>query len=152
MIIIKLTANEVCSAAHHALMRRVAKVNGERYQEHRVKPDKFPWDNEIEAACAEIALAKHFGVFWSGLGELGAGDAGEWEARWTRWLDTGKLTIYPKDPDNRRYVLIDGVAPTMRLIGWLYAGEAKAQQWWIEDSGYWQVPRAHLKNSFEEQS
>ena len=148
MITVKLTANEVMAAAHHALVRRVAKVNGERYLEYRVKPDDYPWDNEIESACAEIALAKHFGVFWTGLSGLGAPDAGPWESRWTRWLDTGKLLIYSKDRDERRYVLIDGVAPNMRLVGWLLAGEGKNKQWWNEEAGYWEVPRGRLKNSF----
>lgn len=147
-VFIPLTPNEVFAAAHHALIRRMGNLNGLR-QEHRVNPDHDPWDNDIEASGAEMAFNKYFDKFWTGLSGLRAPDARWGEVRWTRHKDTGGLIVYPKDDDQRRFVLMDGYAPEYRVVGWMYGWEAKQPPWFKQREGYFLVPRGSIW-AFEE--
>ena len=147
MINVSITRNEITAASHHGLERRIANLVGDRHMDNRILPEKCMWDQDIESACAEMALAKFLNGFWTGLGSVGNADAGIWESRWTFHVDRGGLIVYPRDSDNKRYVLLDGFAPDYRLIGWLWGHEAKQEKWWQEKMQYWLVPRGELRDA-----
>ena len=77
MITVTLTPNEVHLAASHGLLRRYEKLQGKRSD--RIQKERSNWDNEIEGACAELAWAKHLGVYWSGVSDLKAKDGADME-------------------------------------------------------------------------
>lgn len=141
--LIALTYDEVCLACFHGLMRRMAKIRGQRGD--RPQGERSTWENEMEGSCAEMAYNKIHNVFWAGLAGLRATDAGRGdEVRWTRHENTGGLIVYRHDDDEKRYVLMDGFAPRFRIIGWLYASEGKRDEFWDDRYGYYLVPRQFL--------
>jgi hypothetical protein len=141
-ISIQLTPDEVCLAANHAIMRRRAKLVGERRD--REQGERSTWENEVEGACAELAFCKHHGIYWSGVSALRARDGGVEDVRWTRHSNGG-LIVYPKDPDSLRLVLLDGHAPIFRIVGWLYSREGKRKEDYLDKAGYFLVPRQMLR-------
>ena len=108
MITVTLTPNEVHLAASHGLLRRYEKLQGKRSD--RIQKERSNWDNEIEGACAELAWAKHLGVYWSGVSDLKAKDGADMEVRWTKH-EEGGLIIYPHDDGRSVFVLAKGFAP-----------------------------------------
>lgn len=122
MITVTLTPNEVHLAASHGLLRRYEKLQGKRGD--RIQKERSNWDNEIEGACAELAWAKHLGVYWTGVSNLKAKDGADMEVRWTKH-DGGGLIIYPHDDDQSVFVLAKGYAPEFRFVGWLRGAEGK---------------------------
>ena len=123
MITVTLTPNEVHLAASHGLLRRYEKLQGKRSD--RIQKERSNWDNEIEGACAELAWAKHLGVYWTGVSNLKAKDGADMEVRWTKH-EGGGLIIYPHDDDQSVFVLAKGHAPEFRFVGWLRGAEGKA--------------------------
>lgn len=136
-----LTMDEVRAACYHGVQRRIKKLNGER--QDRAQGKRSTWDNEMEGACAELAFAKYYGVFWGGLSGLRAADCLGFEIRWTNHFDRGGLLIYRNDQDDRRFVLVDGFAPEYRIIGELQGREGKLAQW-LHPDGYYMVPRGEI--------
>ena len=123
MIEIELTPDEIHLAASHGIQRRLPKLRGER--DDRVQKEASSWDNEIQGCCAELAWCKLTNTYWSGVGGLRARDAHTVEVRWTHHQGRGGLIVYPGDSEDRVYVLMEGYAPVMRVVGWLQGAEAK---------------------------
>lgn len=106
---------------------------------------------EIIGACGEMAAALALNVFWSpsvntfhAVSDL----PGNVEVRSTP-KTTGRvsLIIRDNDPDDRVYVLVVGVPPTLDVVGWYIGADAK-QPHYLSDPGEkrpaWFVPRAEL--------
>ena len=146
-ITVRLTADEVCMAASHAIIRRRAKLIGER--QDRAQKEDSNWDNEVEGACAELAFCKHHRVYWSGVSGLRAKDSALMEVRWTRHYDVGGLIVYRLQADASRLVLMDGHSPNYRIIGWTTGGEAKLPEFFNKDAGYFLMPRRLLRPYME---
>ncbi len=123
MIETTLSPNEIHMGACHGVLRRTEKHQGKRSD--RVQKEDSSWDNEINGALAELAFCKTRGIYWSGCVELRAKDAGSVEVRWTRHKDKGGLIIYDHDADDAMFILMDGFAPTYRIIGWISGADAK---------------------------
>jgi len=140
MIEITLTPDEVMLGAFHGLTRRSQKLHGNRGD--REQRGRSTWDNEIEGACAEIAFCKMRGIYWSGVSGMKSKDGGNVDIRWTKHYETGGLIVYPKD--DGYFVLMDGFAPHLRVIGYMQAAHAK-QEKWLDIGGYYLVPRTELK-------
>jgi hypothetical protein len=89
------------------------------------------WDNDVESACAERAVAKVLGVYWPERNDLDRdGDLPfNLHVRSSDRSDA-HLLIYPKDPDDGLFFLAVGQVPTFDVLGWLQAGEAKRPDWW----------------------
>ena len=82
------------------------------------------WDDEIEGAMAEAALARETGRFFDPrVGRYGAKDVGDFHVRHTSLTD-GCLIIRERDPDGR-YVLITGSLGNYRIAGWIDSARAK---------------------------
>jgi hypothetical protein len=91
------------------------------------------WTAEIEAAAAEMAVAKLLGCYWADFtapdhnGDVGDG----LQVRHTPRRD-GRLIIHPEDEDDHRFVLVCGEAPTFFVAGQILGAEAKRQEWWVD--------------------
>jgi hypothetical protein len=87
------------------------------------------WGVHIEGAAGEIALAKFVGAHWAGMHGQGAPDVGASLQVRTVDVATKRLTVYDDADERDAYVLVDGCAPHYVLVGWLYAHEAKRDDW-----------------------
>ena len=91
------------------------------------------WSEHIEGACAEAAVAKAFGRWWSPAIKKPdhSGDVGLVEVRHTTHRN-GHLLLHKVDAPERAYVLVIGSAPNLTLAGWTWGYEAQRPDWWGE--------------------
>ena len=99
--IIELDAFEWWQAAQAGLSRQIKALKKGRKDAHGFKGDG--WGVHIEGACAEAAVAKYLGVWWSGDFErLYGGDvANKVEVRSTHHA-RGALIMHDTDFDDRQ--------------------------------------------------
>ncbi len=137
-----LTFDEIHLAAVHGVYRMISSMKEHR-KEYSHKGSG--WDDEIEAACAELAFCKMRGLYWSGCSAIKEKDAG-WivDVRWTRHAGTGGLFLYTRDDPKAWFVLIDGRAPTFKFVGCLIAEEGMREEYKTAKGDYL-VPRERLK-------
>jgi hypothetical protein len=107
------------------------------------------WKEHIDGACAEMAVAKHFGVYWdASVDRYGSTyDVGKMQVR-SSW-SVPDLKVKPSDADWVYVVFAWGQAPTFDLCGWIVAGEAKRPEWYHDRGNggayaYW-VPQSQLR-------
>lgn len=105
------------------------------------------WDDEIEGALAEVATAKHLGVWFDpSNGKYKAKDVAQYHVRQTK-LENGRLIIRPTDPEGD-YLLVIGSLGTYRIAGWIKSSLAKQSPFWVEldngRPGCWMVPQGDL--------
>lgn len=152
----RLSIFEIRYAAFHAIDRRTHALAHRRRDKTDI--NNYTWTNEVESTCAELAFAKWLNECWTGLAGRGFPDCGEVDIRWTEYDnrtrfskngEAGGLIAYAGDLDDRRLVLVDGFAPSLRAIGWALAGEVKREEFWHppendQSCGYWLMPRRLL--------
>jgi hypothetical protein len=140
-LIIKLSDEEVMMAAHVGLARRLDSIHKSlnRYK-HAYKSE---WSYDIDGACAELAVAKAMGVYWSGhVGSFKDPDVANIHVRSTTRKD-GHLIIRDNDPENFVYVLVITECPNYTIVGGISGRKAKnkdksdqdntgAPAWWIK--------------------
>lgn len=143
---VRLTAQEVALAAYAGLMRTL--------QSMKKYDDKFGadkglngWQLDIEGALGEYALCKTLKIFWSGITNIKASDAQNWQVRTTPRHD-GRLIIRPNDSDDLPFVLVTGSMGRYVIRGWINGDDAKQTQWWTDAGngrpGAWFVPQDAL--------
>lgn len=104
---------------------------------------------EIRGAAAEMLVAKELDRHYeSSVGTFhSTPDVAGWEVRSTS-IEHGCLILRDNDPDDRRYVLVVGSAPDLRIAGWCLGGEGK-QEWNLRnpngDRPAWFVQQHHLR-------
>ena len=129
-------------AATIRVMRRIASYTKRDDNKHTPRNDDT-WDRDIEGACAEVAFAKHFNVFWDGsINTFHDPDVGKIQIRHTQ-LESGCLIVREDDKDHEVFALVIGTHPSFRLAGWMYAGDAKQGRWQKDDFS-WFVPQSQL--------
>ena len=131
--IIQLTNWEILLVAQAGIQRQVENLQKRRKPAHGAD-DQSDWQKAIEGCLGEFAVAKHFGLFWSGKGKLGAADVGianlsGVDVR-TCQLPTGCLILHPTDDDDRQYWLVTGVNGKYTLRGWMWGRDGKDQIYW----------------------
>jgi len=133
-------------AALIACMRQITDVRDGRQPAHGAG-DEFAWHYNIIGALGEVAVAKDRDCFWSGAqGRLRAPDVGALQVRATPEED-GRLIVRKNDPDDVRFVLVVGVVPCLRLVGWMLGKDAKRDEWRANPNGRasaWFVPQDAL--------
>jgi hypothetical protein len=118
-------------------------------EEHYVEP--VTWDQEIEAAAAELAVCRWRGRYWLAATNGGkvAGDSGGFQVRWTAH-ELGHLIVYPEDDRDDPFVLVVGRTPRLYVVGWIYAEHARQERYW-RDRGVkcpsWWVPQSALEQA-----
>jgi hypothetical protein len=138
---VTLTQEEMLEAAVVGCRRRIDSIFSGRKDNQRTNRDDA-WQNDIEAAAAELALCKHLGLEWNrGVNTFKAPDAGVYQVRQTKY-ERGHLIVRPKDPDEATYVLVIGQCTVYVPVGWLTGREAKVHANWKVDA--WWVPMEGL--------
>lgn len=141
---VTLSQFEVLQAAMIGIRRRLAVLGSTKT--NKVNNAQFGWHTDIEAACAEMAVAKILGVYWAGSVNTWQGpDAGNFQVRHTAH-DNGCLIYRKDDPDNDVYILVTGSAPLFCVRGWVRGADAQHPDYWHRD-GYpaWFVPQSALR-------
>ena len=112
------------------------------------------WAAHIQGAVAEFACAKHFGLFWSGPGELGQVDVGGCLQVRSITKRHYRMPVYEDDRDEQVFVLMVPGATILEwhFRGWIYGRDAKRPEWWDKttdnpkSAGYY-VPQGELNTS-----
>lgn len=122
-----LTWHEVLMASEIGRMRKITALRKGSANNHGFAG--AGWNEDIEGACAELAVAKALGTYWEGgIDTFKAGDVGGLQVRWTP-SHSNSLIVRPQDPDEDRFVLVTGVCPRYVVHGWLTGRDAKDPQW-----------------------
>lgn len=131
---VTLSWSELMQAALVGAMRQISNVTKGRTHAHGC-PEDQGWQYHIEGACGEYAVAKHFGIFWSGnLGQFEMADVGKLQVRTTD-APHKRLILYKKDNPEDIFVSVVGLAPRYTLRGWVYAFEGKKPEFWKDPKG-----------------
>ena len=80
------------------------------------------WGQHIIGCQGEMAVAKHFNIFWSGtVGQVHLPDVGDLEVRTRQPGEFGAdLTLRNGDKADRRYLLVVATPPFFDIKGWMY--------------------------------
>ena len=124
----RLSEREMLLAASSGVQREVEclrKLNGgenvvSEYEKNnnQVGPGGL-WNNHIEGALGEFAVAKFLGLYPSGITEQDATDVGEhYEVR-TRGLEYQELFVKKKDNPDKYYILAQGSFGEYTIRGWI---------------------------------
>jgi hypothetical protein len=129
--------------------RRRADGRASARPEHYV--EDVTWDQEIEAAAAELAVCRWRGRFWLAATNGGkvVGDSGGFQVRWTEH-ELGHLLVYPEDEREDPFVLVVGRTPRLTIVGWIYGEQARREEWWRDKgvkSPSWWVPQSALERA-----
>lgn len=121
---------EASAAAREGVQRHIRALAKHRNPRHGWDASRDLWSTDIEAAAAELALAKAIRSYWAPNPEPDyEGDvAGGWHVRHTMRADGG-LIVYPDDPDTGRFALVIGCIPEFEIRGWTFGQIAKRDEW-----------------------
>lgn len=88
------------------------------------------WNDDIEGAAAECALAKAIDSYWAPAIDVfkTQPDVGKFEVRYTA-LKNGKLIVRESDSDSSFFVLVVGSFPDYDVVGGMLGSEAKNSMW-----------------------
>lgn len=140
-IVVKLTTvtlseQDQMTCAMLGAGRRVRAIRKQRSHPDGAPDDRDTyqkWGQEIEGVAAEMAVAKHCGVFYSpGLDtDHYTGDVNGWEVRHTI-LPHGGLLIKPSESESTTFVLVTGEIPTLTIVGWCTGADGRSPEHWNE--------------------
>lgn len=151
---VALSIEEMRHAASAGVERRLRAIANGRA--HRYAWDGVgEWDTDLQAAGAELAVAKASGRYWVDTAAPDAeGDVGERvQVRWTR-RENGSLILHDTDPDDHAFVLVCGTMPKFTIPGWLFGVAGKIPSFHRTDTGRpaYFVPQAALREFRPERS
>ena len=154
-IIVNLTSDEVTQGASVAIRRRITCIFAKkRGEQHYISPEADEWSTEVEGCCAEIAVAKYLGVYWTGgvyeqktaESDIG-GTSRKRQVRHTAYSN-GHLIIYPEDNPEHNIILVTGRCPTYTICGWIPIKNGMVDEFWKEPPkvrcASWWVPQEKL--------
>ncbi len=107
------------------------------------------WNNSIEGALGEFAVAKYLNLYPTGVTAWNTTDVGEHYEIRTRPKDYQELFIKKHDKQDKYYILVQGAFGDYRLRGWISAYEAFEHRDWFHNNNsktsfnYW-VPHESL--------
>lgn len=144
---VSLLATDLLSAAQVGVRRRCRAI--ERHQEpYGGAPTAAPhlWSQDIDAACAELAVALYLDLPWSGEAFHARADVGtDIQVRHT-WHPLGHLIIRAKDR-GPKFVFVTGHDGEFDLHGWQHLGAIKQDRWRKQDGNvYWMLPQDYLED------
>jgi len=140
---VKLTQYEADMAAQVGLRRHIESIYKGRYD--HLNNGSTGWNEDIEGAAAELAVAKLYGVYWDGsVNTFKKSDISfKVQVRSTH-LREGKLIVRDKDPDNDVYVLVTGQIPTFKVQGGMAGHQAKQKEYLFNPPGVRQSKPAYF--------
>jgi len=125
--------------------RREANARVRGLKDSVFKDDLASWGTHIEAAGAEMAVAKALGLYWDGSVNVGHREdlpRTGLEVRWNQ--DPNRTSCKVKPKDTGIVVAVRGSSPAYELLGWIRAEDAKRQEWLHHRRDY---PPAYLAPS-----
>lgn len=141
-ISVSLTQRELMVGANHGVLRNVVDIKESRHGVNE-QPKEKRWQVMIEGALAEIAVAKAFGIYWSGAIDRGHRDTKDYEVRMS-YTQKNRLWLYNYDPDNLVYLFVTGLEGNYTLQGWVYGFEGKKPEYWQKVS--WRPAAYYVPN------
>lgn len=129
------------SEMYHAEL--IAKVR-QRLAEREGRPDTYAFNGDglhihTDGCYAEIAVARVLNLYWHALldreerkrlPDVGADIGVRACADQFRQGRQGGLFVHKEDHDEFRYMLVDGAAPDLLIVGWMLGVDAKQDKWW----------------------
>ena len=155
---VKLSEREMLLAASSGVQREVECLRGlnggesvvSEYEKNnnQIGPGGL-WNNHIEGAMGEFAVAKFLGLYPGAITDAKATDVGEhYEVR-TRPLRYQELFIKKDEKEDKYYILVQGSYGRYTICGWISAYEVFTHRdWYHNNEGktshrYW-VPNEFL--------
>lgn len=147
-MIVELTTAEALAACSVAVLRHMESLGNRRADAHGLTGgDGLAL--HIAGAGGELAAAKALGVY-GGLTVNGFKDAdlGQRIQVRTRSRSDYDLIVRDDDDDRSAFVLVVGVVPTFRVVGWMQGGDARRPEWrknWGGRASAFFVPQSELR-------
>jgi len=146
MIEVTLTPSELFVSSHVGCLRHISSI--QRKLPNIVAGSKDDWNSDVDGASAEMAVAKHLGVYWNQSVNAGkAPDVLEYQIRSTSHRN-GCLIIRERDKVDATYILVITNPPIFKIIGSIHSTIAKQDKYWrkADDMGVgaWWVPQCDL--------
>jgi len=151
-VTVTLTKDEMLHGALVGCTRQIDNLYAHVSNAHGAR---HSFDANVLGALGEMAVAKHFGVYWNGnLGDFRAKDVGGAQVRTTDtpngclivhppphslgFSSTGRETRRKGDLATDPFILVafkweTSSFPTFWLRGWLLGGHAQRSEFWRED-------------------
>ena len=124
---VELKKYEVYMAAEVGIRRHLISMDSP--VSNMVGNKNYNWKTHIDAACAELSVAKALNIYWDGSVNKFKKDGPDLppdiEVRTTEHAN-GHLILRDGDKNfcnEWRFVLVVGEAPVFKLIGWIYCHE-----------------------------
>jgi hypothetical protein len=139
-----LTWPEVMTASLVGVMRHVKSLQCNH--SNAAGFDGIGWNEHIEGACGEAALAKSLGLYWAcHVNHFKGDDLPGLQVR-TRRRHDWDLIVRPNDDDDARWILVTGQCPAYRVHGWIFGRDAKRHEWLRNHAGR---PPAYFVPAYE---
>lgn len=149
----RLRENEAMLAAYVGARRHVDKLFRGQRDRYGAEARLDQWSVDIEAAGAEMAVAKVLGLYWTGANGLhdATTDVGRLQVR-NPLPGNQSLLVRPSDADDHGFVLVTGTIPRFEVVGWMLARDAKRPEWRRDPGGHgaaYFVPQEELHDVSE---
>jgi len=140
---IVLDWSEVTTAAITGVRRRVSAMYDGRVERFVDDSSAF-WARDVHGALAEIVLAKHLNMYWSGtVGRIDCADVGKLQVRSKLQADH-RLIVHPYDKDQEIFVLVfldvyrwhEYQSARCQICGWVYGHEGKQHGVIVKNGDY----------------
>lgn len=134
---VTLTWQEMYLCCMVANMRMMANLRDRRQPRYGAPPDEGSYEIHLFGCFGEMAVAKHFNLFWAGsIGNFKATDVGgRVQARAGR-RSHHSLLLHPDDADHQPFVLaLTHDLPSVTLYGWTFGRDGKQPQFWRDPVG-----------------
>ena len=130
---IEISPAEMRMAAEMGISRQISNLAQGRPDAHGCALN-VGWQVHIEGCCGELAVAKYLDRYWNGnFEDLKADDVGPYQVR-TADNHNKRLILHDRDPDDRIFILITGLAPKYIIQGWVRAEDGKKKEFWADPS------------------
>lgn len=94
------------------------------------------WQEHIEGACGELAVAKFLGIYWDGsIDAFDKPDVGSYEVR-TRSKPEYELIVRTNSKDASIFICVTGQCPTYMIRGWIEGKDAKKTEFLSNHGGF----------------
>ena len=101
---VTLTWSEVFHASSIGRMRKVRSMQKGSQNNHGFSGSG--WNEDIEGACAEMAVAKSLQIYWNGgVDTYKDSDVGHYQVRWSD-KHNNSLIVRPDDADDAVFVFV----------------------------------------------
>lgn len=125
----RLSKTELGTGAICGMRRQIESVLKGRKDRDGLDPEEG-WTVHIEGALGELVVAKFLNIYWDfSVNRFQGPDLGKNYQVKTRAKNHYDLLVRPHDNDNDIYILVVGMAPEYRVVGWYYGRDAKKEEW-----------------------